>query len=147
MEKIGTLEIYIDGSSCNPGPSGWAAVCNINGKKKASRGNTTHATNNQAELYAAIQAINATRRPSKIILFTDSRYLITCYAHGEKWLSQEGRKNGDLWLQFIKAVKNGKHEVSFVKVAGHAGIEMNELADKLAKEECVKARHKLIGEY
>ena len=136
------LEIYIDGScSGNPGPGGWAAVCIENGKKRYRSGGVSHATNNSMELMAAIEGLKGCKRPCEITFYTDSRYLITCTAHDEKWLTKESRKNRDLWLEFIQTAKKGKHTYKFVKVAGHSGVAMNELADKYARAECVKARH------
>lgn len=138
------LEIYTDGSCPgNPGIGGWAAVCKCNGKKKYVAGGKEKATNNSMELMAAIEGVKAVKYPRDIIIYTDSSYLITCWAHEEKWLTKEGRSNRELWMQLIKAVKEGKHTVTFVKVSGHTGVEMNELADRYAKEQVVKLRHEL----
>jgi ribonuclease HI len=144
--KMKTIEIYSDGScSGNPGIGGWAAVCNENGKKKHVSGSIAAATNNSMELMAVVEAVKAVKKPREIIIHTDSQYLILCWRHDEQWLTDKSRKNRELWMQLISAIKNGGHKVSFVKVAGHAGNEMNELADRLAKEQVVKMRHELFG--
>ena len=137
------ITIYTDGAcSGNPGPGGWAAVCKLpDGKKKYVAGYVAKATNNSMELKAALEGVKATKKPCKITICTDSNYLVTCWPHGEKWLLQEGRPNRELWFELIKATKAGKHEVTFVKVSGHSGDELNDLADKYAKAEIKKARH------
>jgi ribonuclease HI len=143
MKKI---LIYSDGAcSGNPGIGGWAnAHKKSNGTKLANYGYTTErVTNNAMELKAALEAVKAVRHPRHIVIMTDSRYLITCWAHNEEWLMSEDRPNHDLWVEFIHAVKNGKHTVSFEKVRGHSGDEMNSLVDRLARQQIKEARHKL----
>ena len=140
------LDVYIDGScSGNPGPGGYAAVCQENGKTKVAGGHALEATNNKMELMAAVHALETAIRVKgcDITFHTDSRYLIVCFSHDEKWLTQKGRANSELWEKLIKARDNGKHTIRFVKVAGHAGVKLNELADKYARAECAKARHNL----
>lgn len=139
-------DIYIDGSCFgNPGPGGYAAVCRENGKNKVSGGYAVeNTTNNQMELMAAIHALNQlSAKGCDITFHTDSRYLVVCFSHDEQWLTQAGRKNSELWIQLINTAKRGGHTIRFVKVAGHAGVELNELADKHAKAQCAKARHYL----
>lgn len=137
------FDIYIDGSCFgNPGPGGWAAVCKINGKKIAAHGWKTNATNNSMELQAAIGGLKALkRRGCEVTFYTDSAYLVTCSRHDNKWLTAENRANRELWMEYIRLVEKGKHTVTFVKVAGHSGVELNETADREAKAEATKARH------
>lgn len=142
------IEIYIDGScSGNRGPGGYAAVCVVNGKTRASSGYTKKiTTNNAMELRAAIQGLYALRVTGcNVTFYTDSQYLITCFAHDEKWLSAPDRKNGDLWIELIKTMKKGKHSIQFVKVPGHQGNRLNEIADREARAACAKARHEMYG--
>ena len=137
------IEIYIDGAcSGNPGPGGWAAVCVENGKKKVACNGVTHATNNSMELMAAIGGLKHCKKPCNVTFYTDSQYLITCSAHDEKWLTRPSRANHELWFEFLQAAKTGGHTYKFVKVAGHSGVEMNEIADKYARRECMKVRRK-----
>ena len=140
------IEIYIDGScSGNPGPGGWAAVCCIGGKKKKSCGFSPKiTTNNRAELNGAIQGLSALRAPCDVTFYTDSNYLVTGGTHSFKWLTDPKRKNSDLWTMFFIMLNKGGHTYKFIKIAGHTGVEMNELADRLAKAECAKARHALL---
>ena len=141
------VSIYIDGScSGNPGPGGWAAACKIKNKKLAVKGFALHTTNNKMELMAAVGAIKALKYLGcRVNLYTDSTYLITCSNHDNDWLTKPERPNRELWMEFLKAAKEGGHTITFIKVPGHSGVEMNELVDRLAKAECRKARHLAYG--
>ena len=70
------VEIFTDGAcSGNPGPGGWGALLMWNGHERELKGGVHETTNNRMELTAAIMALEALRRPSKVRLHTDSRYL------------------------------------------------------------------------
>ena len=132
--------IYTDGAcSGNPGPGGWGVVLRWNGTEKELHGGESQTTNNRMELMAAIQALEALNRPSRVRLHTDSTYLLDGIT---KWIAGWQRngwrtsakkpvKNEDLWRRLIEAM-NG-HEVSWLWVKGHAGEEGNERADALAR--------------
>ena len=132
--------IYTDGAcSGNPGPGGWGAVLRWNGTEKELHGRDPQTTNNRMELTAAIRALEALNRPSRVQLHTDSTYLLNGVT---KWLAGWQRngwrtsakkpvKNEDLWRRLIEAM-NG-HEITWVWVKGHAGEEGNERADTLAR--------------
>ena len=132
--------IYTDGAcSGNPGPGGWGVVLRWNGTEKELYGCDPLTTNNRMELMAAIQALEALKRPMKVSLHTDSKYLldgITRWVpgwqrNGWKTAAKKPVKNEDLWRRLIAAM-NG-HEVSWLWVKGHAGEEGNERADALAR--------------
>ena len=132
--------IYTDGAcSGNPGPGGWGAVLRWNGTQKELHGGEPQTTNNRMELMAAIQALEALNRPSRVQLHTDSTYLlngITKWIEGWErngWRTSAKRpvKNEDLWRRLL-AAKNG-HDVCWLWVKGHAGEEGNERADALAR--------------
>jgi ribonuclease HI len=132
--------IYTDGAcSGNPGPGGWGVVLRWNGTQKELHGGDAQTTNNRMELMAAIQALEALNRPSRVQLHTDSTYLLNGIT---KWIAAWQRngwrtsarkpvKNEDLWRRLVEAM-NG-HEVSWLWVKGHAGEEGNERADALAR--------------
>lgn len=144
MTKV-KVEIYIDGScSGNPGPIGFAAICPINGKTLKSAGFDANpeATNNQAELRGAICGLKALKRPCDVTFYTDSNCIMAYENHDAEWLTTRSA-NKELWVEFIAEERKGKHTIKFVKVKGHNGNKYNELADKYAKAECAKARHKL----
>ena len=70
------VEIFTDGAcSGNPGPGGWGAVLRFKGVEKELSGSEPATTNNRMELMAAIAALEALSRPSRVELTTDSTYL------------------------------------------------------------------------
>ena len=97
-------------------------------------------TNNRMELMAAIQALEALKRPCKVELHTDSQYVrngVTQWIHGWKargWKTADKSpvKNEDLWRRLDAA--RARHEVDWRWVKGHAGHPLNERADGLARK-------------
>jgi ribonuclease HI len=132
--------IHTDGAcSGNPGPGGWGAVLHYADKEKELWGGELQTTNNRMELMAAIQALEALKRPCRVELHTDSQYVqkgIHEWIHGWKrrgWLTADKKpvKNDDLWKRLDAA--RLRHEVDWRWVKGHAGHEFNERADALAR--------------
>ena len=135
-----TVDIWTDGAcSGNPGPGGWGAILHYAGVEKELSGAEAATTNNRMELMAAIQALNALKRSSKVRLHTDSKYVmdgVTKWVHGWKkngWKTADKKpvKNEDLWKQLDEA--NARHEVTWKWVKGHSDNEMNNRADELAR--------------
>ena len=135
-----TIEIWTDGAcSGNPGPGGWGALLKSGDHEKELHGGEPDTTNNRMELMAAIEALNALKKPSKVILHTDSTYVkdgLTKWIHGWKrngWKNAAKKpvKNKDLWLALEEA--NKRHQVDWRWVKGHDGDEGNERADELAR--------------
>ncbi len=135
------VEIFTDGAcSGNPGPGGWGAVLRFKGAEKELSGAETATTNNRMELMAAIAALEALKRPSRVALTTDSTYLrngITQWIHdwkrrGWKTAGKKPVKNLDLWQRLDAA--QAPHEVDWHWVRGHTGHPENERADALARE-------------
>lgn len=133
--------IHTDGAcSGNPGPGGWGAVLHFKDQEKELWGGELQTTNNRMELMAAIQALEALKRPCKVELHTDSQYVqkgIHEWIHGWKkrgWLTADKKpvKNDDLWKRLDQA--RLRHEVDWRWVKGHAGHEFNERADALARQ-------------
>jgi len=134
------VTIWTDGAcSGNPGPGGWGAVLVAGTREKDLSGGEAATTNNRMELMAAISALEALRKPSLVDIHTDSQYLrggITGWIKGWKrngWKTADKKpvKNVDLW-QRLDAL-TGIHEVRWHWVKGHAGNELNERADQLAR--------------
>lgn len=134
------LKIWTDGSCLgNPGPGGWAFVA-TDGKNIAERcGGEKDTTNNRMELTAVIKALSAARRHSELELHTDSQYVKNGM---ESWVKNWKRnnwrtadkkpvKNQDLWMQLDEL--SGKIKIHWCWVRGHAGNEMNERCDTLAR--------------
>ncbi|MCA3630982.1 MAG: ribonuclease HI [Methylobacterium sp.] len=135
------VEIWTDGAcSGNPGPGGWGAILIYGEVQKEMSGAEPETTNNRMELQAAIAALSALKRPCKVILHTDSQYVkggITGWIFGWKkngWRTADKKpvKNVDLWQALDEAIR--RHEIEWRWVKGHAGSELNERADELARE-------------
>ncbi len=135
------IEIFTDGAcSGNPGPGGWGAVLRYNGVIKELSGGEAETTNNRMELLAAITALEALKRPSRVDLHTDSEYVkngISQWIHGWKrngWRTSAKQpvKNAELWQRLDAA--QARHEVHWHWVRGHGGHPENERADELARE-------------
>jgi len=135
------VEIFTDGAcSGNPGPGGWGATLAWNGHERELKGGAAATTNNRMELTAAIMALEALKRPSRVRLHTDSRYLkdgiSSWIARWKKngWRTAERKpvKNSDLWQRLEAALAS--HDVTWVWVKGHAGHAGNERADALARK-------------
>jgi ribonuclease HI len=141
MTQKPAVVIYTDGAcSGNPGPGGWGAVL-ISGKhRKEISGGEAATTNNRMELTAAIAALEALKKPSRVDLHTDSEYVkkgIGEWIHawkqrGWKTAAKTPVMNADLWQRLDAA--RMPHEVQWHWVRGHAGHLENERADELARE-------------
>ena len=142
-EPLAYVKLFTDGACRgNPGPGGWAFILQhpASGKAHEGSGGEAHTTNNRMELMAAIQGLKALKRPCRVTLRTDSRYVmdgLTKWIHG--WMkngwrtaSRDPVKNADLWQELLAASK--PHRVEWVWVKGHAGHPDNERADKLASD-------------
>ena len=138
--------IFSDGAcKGNPGPGGWGAILRFETAaggvhEKELFGGETLTTNNRMELTAAVRALEALKRPCRVVLNTDSRYVmdgITKWIHGWKqrgWRtsSKEPVKNVDLWQALDAAA--ARHSIEWRWVKGHSGDVDNERADALANK-------------
>ncbi|MEZ5537321.1 MAG: ribonuclease HI [Thiolinea sp.] len=136
-----TVEIYTDGACRgNPGKGGWGALLRYGDKERELYGYQAETTNNQMELMAAIQGLEALKQPCRVVLTTDSKYVmqgITEWIHGWKkkgWRNAAGKavKNKELW-QRLDAARQG-HEIEWKWVKGHSGHAENERVDALANQ-------------
>jgi len=138
------VEIYSDGSCLgNPGPGGWGVLLRWRGIERELSGGEQDTTNNRMELRAAIEALNALKKPSQVVLTTDSRYVIQginewmagWVARGWKTASKQRVKNQDLWQALHSAIQ--PHDITWQWVKGHAGHDENERVDTLARNEAL----------
>lgn len=157
------VRIYTDGAcSENPGPGGWAAVFNTPDKCYTITGNEQTTTNNRMELMAVIKTLEKIVKIEdgrdshhEYEIYSDSAYVVntinnhwieTWRANNWKTTKREDVKNRDLWERF-SSIRRQLGElginVNLIKIKGHAGNTFNELVDKLAKEESMKAKESI----
>ncbi len=139
MTEKENVVIYTDGAcSGNPGPGGWGGVLLYRGHRREISGGERETTNNRMEMMAVIAALETLSRPCKILLHTDSTYvmkgmtewLMQWKSRGWKTAAKKPVKNVDLWQRLDAAI--ARHEVQWKWVKGHSGVPENERADELA---------------
>lgn len=140
-----TTEIWTDGACSQRGNSGrgsggWAAILKDDEGKREICGHESETTNQRMELLGAIHALNDLQRPSDVVLYSDSAYLINAMTQGwiEKWKangwktsSKKPVKNRGLWMLLTEA--SSVHNIEWIKVKGHTGNENNNRVDSLAQ--------------
>lgn len=135
------VEIYCDGAcSGNPGPGGYGAILRCQGRTKEISGGETPTTNNRMELTAAIAALRHLTRPCRVILTTDSQYLVKGMTEWIEGWQRKGWQNSkkepvvnrDLWEALLELA--GRHAIEWRWVRGHNGHSENERCDTLARE-------------
>ena len=135
------VEIFTDGACRgNPGPGGWAALLRYGSEERMLSGAESATTNNRMEVTAAIEAIAALKRPSRVRLTTDSEYLrqgVTSWLHrwkanGWRTAAKQAVKNQDLWQRLDTHVQ--QHHIEWHWVRGHSGHDENERVDAAANE-------------
>jgi ribonuclease HI len=140
LDALPRVIIYTDGAAePNPGPGGYGVVLMAGQHRKELSGGFRKTTNNRMELMGVIVALESLTRRCRVLLFSDSKYVVDSYTRGSvyKWQKKnwfrtgsERAKNADLWQRFLLAVE--KHDVEFRWVKGHAGVAENERCDVLA---------------
>jgi len=143
--SLNNVIVYCDGAcsgnqySTNKG--GWGAIIQYNERHKEIYGGERNTTNQRMEITACVKALESIGPSySDIDVYSDSAYLVNCI--NKKWYvnwQQNGWKNykkqpvenKDLWEKLL--VLLSQKRVTFTKVSGHSGLELNELADKLAR--------------
>lgn len=136
----GHVVLYTDGGCLNnPGPGGYGAVLIRGEQRRELSAGFRRTTNNRMELTACIEGLKAIKKPAKVILFSDSQYVVNGITKGwaRRW-KQKGwmrrvdqlAENYDLWDQLLEQCDI--HDVTFSWVRGHTGNEGNERCDQLA---------------
>ena len=135
----GAVRIYSDGAcKGNPGPGGWGALLQWNGKERELFGGEPNTTNNRMELLAVIKALESLKRACTVEVYTDSQYvqkgisewILNWKKRGWKTAEKKPVRNADLWRRLDDLA--GQHKVVWHWVRGHAGHAENERADQLA---------------
>ena len=135
------VEIYTDGAcSGNPGPGGWGAILRAASHERELSGAEPRTTNNRMELTAALRALEALKRPCRVVIYTDSTYvqkgmngwLANWKRNGWKTAGKKPVRNADLWRSLDEA--SARHSIQWRWVRGHTGNPGNERADALARD-------------
>lgn len=143
------IELFTTGACPqNPGPGGWACLLRKLGKEKLLRGNTIRTTNNRLELYAVIVGLRAIKKPSRITVTTDSKYIVdgmTTYIKSWKaknWSHNPSGskpvKNAKLWQKLEELCE--QHEVTWHWVSKQSGHAENDRVDEEATRQARLAR-------
>jgi ribonuclease HI len=130
------IQVWTDGACTgNPGPAGLGVVI-IDGKERVELSEYLgEGTNNIAELMAIMRGLESVKDKARaVIVYTDSEYSIGCLTKAWK-----PKKNVEL-IADLRSVCREFADLRFVKVAGHAGIPLNERVDQLAREAIVRRR-------
>ena len=138
MDKV----TFITDGACsgNPGPGGWCVIIKKDDKVNEFFGGDLETTNNKMELTAVIKGFENLNNASRVLVKTDSTYVINGIT---KWLPNWKAKgwinsakkpvaNKDLWEQLESLISN--HKVDWLWVKGHSGDDENERADQLARK-------------
>lgn len=134
------VELFTDGACLgNPGAGGYAAILKMGKHRREISGGFHQTTNNRMELMAAIAGLEALKKPCRVTLYSDSRYLVDAYSNGDvhRWQAngwmrtrREAAENVDLWERLLELCT--VHQVEMVWIEGHAGYPENERCDQLA---------------
>lgn len=141
-QPLKKVTVFTDGGAVpNPGRGGYGVVLRFGEHCRELSGGYRLTTNNRMELMAVIVALEALKQRCHVTLHSDSKYIVEAITGGSafKWRSNDWAmnatrskiaKNPDLWERLLAAYE--KHEVEFIWVKGHAGVEDNERCDRLA---------------
>ena len=125
------VTIVCDGSSLGNGKgttrAAAVAILGYRGYWRAVGEYLGNATNQQAEIAAAYIGLQNLKEPCKVTVMTDSRYVVqTMTGHFRK------KTNHDWWDKLDHAAQ--KHTITWEWTKGHAGHEIQEVADKMARK-------------
>lgn len=135
------VEAFTDGAcSGNPGPGGWGVLLRTGRHEKELFGGEKQTTNQQMELQAAIEALKALKKPCRVTICSDSKYVVqgmrewihNWKKRGWKTAGKKPVSNLERWQELDRLATH--HDVSWQWVKGHAGHLENERADALARQ-------------
>ena len=123
------VQVWTDGACTgNPGPAGLGVVILDGTERKELSEYLGEGTNNIAELMAILRGLQEVKdRKRPVFVYTDSQYSIGLLT--QPW---KAKKNIELVAQLRELCRTFP-DLHFVKVAGHAGIPLNERVDELAR--------------
>ena len=139
--------MYTDGGCIrNPGPGGFGTVLIYKGSRKEISGGYRRTTNNRMELMACIAGLRALKKPCRVVIYSDSKYVVNAVEKGwvQRWRSRgwmrtktESAENVDLWEELFQLCC--KHKATFKWIKGHSGNPENERCDQLARQNALKS--------
>ena len=148
MEERKKVILYTDGAcSGNPGPGGYGAILIYKGIEKEISGGELNTTNNKMEIMAVIKGLESIKEACDVTVYSDSAYVVNTIQKGwiyswqkNNWIKSDRSvvKNIDLWKKMLEYMKI--HNITFVKVKGHADNEYNNRCDRLAVSETQKLK-------
>jgi ribonuclease HI len=122
------VEVWTDGACTgNPGPAGLGIVLTDGDERVEVSEYLGHATNNIAELTAILRALQMVAQDRPLRVHTDSQYSVGVLQKGWK-----AKANVEL-IQSIRLALSQRPHTRLVYTPGHAGVELNERADQLAR--------------
>lgn len=139
QSAAGVVEMYTDGACRgNPGKGGWGVLMRYGDVEKTLYGGEMDTTNNRMELTAVIRGLEALKKPCRVRVTTDSKYVLGGIT---EWMDNWKRRNWKtaakkpvqnqpLWLRLDELV--AQHDVQWDWVKGHSGHPENDMADALA---------------
>jgi len=134
MTEMTKVEAFTDGAcKGNPGPGGWGAIIRYGKHEKELSGGERDTTNNRMEMMAVIKGLEAVDSLAKVLISSDSTYVINTMTKGWK-----RKANHDLWEQLDRLVR--ERNISWRWVRGFSGDPGNELADAAATKEAGTAK-------
>ncbi|KAB8143867.1 reverse transcriptase-like protein [Chloroflexia bacterium SDU3-3] len=133
-----TVTLTTDGAARgNPGPGGWAALLEANGKEKLVVGEEPMpTTNNAMELRAVIGGLDVLKKPCAVMLRADSQYVLQGL---ERLRAGAGlpEKNRELWARLLALSR--VHSIHGQWVRGHSGDLRNERVNEAANQAAARA--------
>lgn len=134
------VTIFTDGGALrNPGPGGYGVIVKMGRKRQEFSGGFRYTTNNRMELTACIEGLACLKVPSRVRLYSDSKYVVNGIQKGwaRRWRRNNWMRtpetpalNADLWEKLLQLC--ALHQVHLEWVKGHAGHAENERCDRLA---------------
>jgi ribonuclease HI len=133
------LKIFTDGSAIrNPGPGGWGVVILEGKKRRELSGSNPWTTISEMEVVAAVEALRSLHGTQRVLLHSDSRYLIDGMTHLVQrwqrfgWKNSRGApiQNRESWTDLLAL--SHQHRIDCKWVQGHRGQPFQGRADVLA---------------
>ncbi|ABU57286.1 ribonuclease HI [Roseiflexus castenholzii] len=138
----GKVVMFTDGCfDSESGSGGYGVILKHRDRTKEISGGFRETTNNRMEIRACIEGLRALKRPSEVVIFSDSKYVVDSMSKGwvQRWKDQgwmrnekDQAENSDLWEQLLELCN--QHRVEFRWVKGHNHTKENERCDQLASE-------------